>query len=382
MTEKRNYWNLGMILFIVFFCLYYCVNKNLPQLLMDAIFPLVIGGAIAYVINILMSFYERWFFAKNVETKLKRPVSLIIALITIIIVVWLLIMLIVPQFISCIRTLLQKAPATVETLLSMHYFRILIPDNLAEQMENFNWDEIIKQTVELLSSLVPGITGTVSSVFSGIVTLLFSLIFAFYFLIGKDIMRFQIQRVMKNYLEPIWCYRINHWAQLLNTSFHNFITGQCLEAIILGSLCFIGMVIFKFPYAGLIGVFVGITGLLPMLGAYLGAFVGAFMILSVSPQKALLFLVFLVVLQQIEGNLIYPKVVGTSVGLPALWTLAAVTVGGTLDGILGMFLGVPIASAFYQGLKEDMKLKEEKEKKEMEEYQLENKKGVSITAKK
>lgn len=358
MKEKRNYYHLGWMLFIVLFCLHYCIKKNFPSLLMDAFYPLILGGAIAYVINILMSFYERHYFPNKQDVKFKRPICMIAAIITILIVMWLLIMLIVPQFVSCIRTLIQKAPIAIETLLSIPQITMFIPDDFATQLANFNWNELLTQAANVLGSIMPGITGKVSSFVGSIVTIFFSLIFTFYFLIGKDKMMLQSKRLMRNYLNPKWRERVMHIARLLNTSFHNYITGQFLEAIILGTLCFIGMIICRFPYAALIGVFVGMTGLLPMVGAYIGAFVGAFMILSVSPEKALLFLIFIVVLQQIEGNLIYPKVVGTSVGLPALWTLVAVTVGGSLGGIIGMFLGVPIASALYLGVKEDMEKRE------------------------
>ena len=139
---------------------------------------------------------------------------------------------------------------------------------------------------------------------------------------------------------------------------HKFIVGQCAEALILGGLCMVGMTVFRFPYAMMIGTLIGFTALIPIAGAYIGAGVGAVMILTQSPVKALLFLVFIVVLQQLEGNLIYPKVVGNSIGLPALWVLAAITVGGSLIGITGMLLGVPLAAALYRLLREDLQHRE------------------------
>ena len=145
------------------------------------------------------------------------------------------------------------------------------------------------------------------------------------------------------------------WLPSWDDCFHRYIVGQCTEAVILGVLCTVGMLIFRFPYAPMIGALIGFTALIPVAGAYIGAAVGAIMILTVSPLKALLFLVFIVVLQQLEGNLIYPKVVGKSIGLPAIWVLAAITVGGSLMGIAGMLISVPITAALYRLLKEDMR---------------------------
>ena len=152
-----------------------------------------------------------------------------------------------------------------------------------------------------------------------------------------------------------------HWLSIFNDSFHRFIVGQCTEAVILGVLCILGMLIFRFPYAMMIGTLVGFTALIPIAGSYIGAIVGAIMILTVSPLKSLLFLLFIVVLQQIEGNLIYPRVIGKSIGLPSLWVLAAVTVGGSLMGVMGMLIGVPIVAALYRLLKEDMDMRDARE---------------------
>ena len=151
-----------------------------------------------------------------------------------------------------------------------------------------------------------------------------------------------------------------HVLSIFNGSFHSYIVGQCMEAVILGVLCTLGMLVFKFPYAGMIGALVGCTALIPIAGAYIGAAVGAIMMLTISPIKALLFLLFIVILQQLEGDLIYPRVVGQSIGLPAMWVLAAITVGGGLMGIPGMLIGVPLAAGCYQLLKESVNKREKK----------------------
>ena len=180
------------------------------------------------------------------------------------------------------------------------------------------------------------------------------LIFSFYLVLGRDRLARQSTRVLRRYVpQPIYD-RIMYVLGVLNNAFHRYITGQCTEAVILGVLCTIGMMILRLPYATMIGALVGFTALIPIAGAYIGTIVGAFMILTVSPMKMLIFLIFLAVLQQVEGNLIYPKVVGSSIGLPGIWVLAAVTIGGGMMGVAGMLLGVPLASALYTLLRNDV----------------------------
>lgn len=180
------------------------------------------------------------------------------------------------------------------------------------------------------------------------------LIFAIYLLIGKETLGGQVKRLMNHYLKPSWNEKIGYVLTIFDNSFHKFIVGQCIEAVVLGVLCMIGMSVLRLPYAMMIGTLIGFTALIPVAGAYIGAGVGAFMILTVSPVQALIFLVFVVILQQLEGNLIYPKVVGSSIGLPGVWVLAAVTIGGGIMGIPGMLLGVPSAAAMYQLIKNDL----------------------------
>jgi len=199
------------------------------------------------------------------------------------------------------------------------------------------------------------VVSTLTGLFSGIVTAFISVIFAFYLLVSKDRIAGQLDRIQIRYLKKTWYDKIRYGLCVFNDCFRRYIVGQCLEALILGTLCMVGMMILRLPYAAMVGSLVAVTALIPIAGAYIGAAVGAFMILTVSPMKALIFLIFLVILQQIEGNLIYPKVVGTSLGLPGIWVLAAVTIGGGILGIPGMLLGVPIAAAVYRLLRADVK---------------------------
>ena len=213
----------------------------------------------------------------------------------------------------------------------------------------------------ILSTLTSGVTNvmsavitTVSSVFSALVTGLLAVIFSIYILLGKDSLKEQFGKLLRRFLNPKWQGRMCYVMHTVDDCFHRYIVGQCLEAVIIGCLCAFGMGLLRLPYATMIGALVGFTALIPVAGAYIGAGVGAFMILTVDPVQALVFLIFLVILQQLEGNLIYPRVVGSSLGLPGIWVLAAVTVGGGIMGIGGMLLGVPLAAAAYRMLRDDV----------------------------
>jgi predicted PurR-regulated permease PerM len=225
-------------------------------------------------------------------------------------------------------------------------------------LESIDWRSRIGQIVELVStslgSVVDVLYAAISSVFSVLVTSLVGLIFAVYVLVSKENLRRQWLKLTGRYLPEIWHKRLNYVLATVNDCFHRYIVGQCLEAVILGVLCAVGMWILRLPYAAMVGALIAFTALIPVAGAYIGAGVGAFMILTVSPMKALLFLVFIVVLQQLEGNIIYPRVVGSSIGLPGIWVLAAVTIGGGIMGIAGMLLGVPVTAALYRILQEDL----------------------------
>ena len=192
----------------------------------------------------------------------------------------------------------------------------------------------------------------VSSVASGTVTIVLAVIFSIYLLLGKEKLRNQADRILNKCINKDIYAKIKYLLCVLDDCFHKYIVGQCTEAVILGILCTVGMLVLGIPYATMTGTVIAFTALIPVAGAYIGASVGAFMILTVSPMKAVVFLIFLVILQQVEGNVIYPRVVGSSMGLPAIWVLTAVTIGGGMMGIMGMFVGVPVAAAIYRLLRE------------------------------
>ncbi len=363
----KNCFRICASIFVLFLCMYYWeAISGLLSVALGAATPILIGLAIAYVLNILMSFYERHYFpkftGKKVVEKSRRGVCLVGAILTLMGIIALVVYLVVPELVSCVKFLVAEIPPLIKALLESKWVKELLPADTLSQLASVDWMAYISQIVQTIGSglgdAVNAVISAVTSVISVIVTIFISLIFSIYLLYGRDTLQRQGQRAMRNYLPEKLTKKSMHCLAVLNDSFHRYIVGQCTEAVILGVLCTVGMLIFRFPYAGMIGTLVGFTALIPIAGAYIGAGAGAIMILTESPVKAILFLVFIVVLQQIEGNLIYPKVVGKSIGLPAIWVLAAITIGGSLMGILGMLIGVPLASALYRLLREDIHKRE------------------------
>ena len=360
--EWKTCIKIGVSVFLLYLCiLYWPSAASLLSTALSAATPLVVGCVIAYPVNILMRFYERHYFPKAVTgfaVKSRRAVCMAAAFLTLVIAVTLVIDLIVPELVSCVSVIISALPAALESLFNMLARLHLLPEDIAASLSGTDWQSKIGQLIDLVLSgagtLVNAVLSALSSVFSGIVTALVGLIFSFYLLLGKDRLAGQCSRLMRRYLRPAWYENITYVLRVLDDCFSRYIVGQCVEAVILGTLCTLGMLVLRLPYATMIGALTAFTALIPVAGAYIGGAVGALMVFSVSPVKAIIFIVFLVVLRQAEGNLIYPKVVGSSLGLPAIWVLAAVTVGGGIMGIAGMLLGVPIAAALYRLLKNDL----------------------------
>lgn len=359
-------WNscfkVGLSVFLLYLVIHYWAGAaGLLSTLVGAALPLIVGAMIAYVVGILMGFYERHYFPhtqKQAVAKTRRGVCMLLAFITLIAIIGLVVGLVVPQLISAVQVIVAAVPNAINSLIALLEEYDLLSQDMIGMLENVDiksklW-EIVKTLTTGIGNAVTTVVGAVSSVFSGIVTALLSLIFSIYLLLGKDNLKRQCHRLLEHYLPEKVYHKVFYFLNILNDCFHRYIVGQCTEAVILGGLCTLGMLILKLPYATMIGALVAFTALIPVAGAYIGAAVGAFMILMVSPVKALIFLIFLVILQQLEGNLIYPRVVGSSLGLPGIWVLAAVTVGGGVMGIGGMLIGVPLTAAVYRIIREDM----------------------------
>lgn len=353
---------VGISVFILYLCIFYWQNAaGILAALLGAVTPLFLGCAIAYFVNILMSLYESHFFISSNRTfvqKSKRPVCMVLAFATLLAIMVLVVCLVVPQLSSCIQLLLSALPGVMESLTNGIEKLNILPENVMESLSAVDWQtrigEVLKSVISGLGNVMGILGAMISTVLSGVVTIFMAVIFAIYLLAGKEKLGQQSKRLMCRYMSKNLYEKCIHFLTVLNACFRNYIVGQCTEAVILGLLCMGGMFLLRLPYAAMVGALIAFTALIPVAGAYIGAGVGAFMILTVSPGKAVVFLIFIVVLQQLEGNLIYPRVVGSSIGLPALWVLAAVTVGGGIMGIGGMLLGVPIAATAYQLLREDV----------------------------
>ena len=323
------------------------------------IFPFLLGGAIAFVLNVPMSFFEELIFRnkylkdKKVAKKLARPISLILTIAVVIGVVVLVMFVVIPEL---GKTLLSLG-LTIRTFIpeAQRFLEELFTDNPEIQtwLDNLNLDpeRMINSAMTFLQNgagnVLDSTVSAIGSIVSGVTTFVIAFVFACYILLQKEKLRVQVRKVMYAFLsekQVEWCLEV---SSLTAKSFSNFLTGQCVEAMILGMMFFIAMTIFNMPYAMLVGVLVAFTALIPIFGAFIGCVIGAFLILMVDPLQALGFIIMFLILQQIEGNLIYPKVVGSSVGLPSIWVLAAVTIGGSLMGVVGMLIFIPIVSVVY-----------------------------------
>ena len=360
---------LGVTVFVTFLAIHYWSRLvGFVGLVFGAASALIIGCAIAYVLNILMSFYEKHYFVKSksqMVEKSRRVVCMLASILTLAAVIALVIGLVVPELIACVKLLIAEIPAAVDSVVEWMEESGVLANVMSEDavvsLTSIDWHQKITELSAVVANGVGGVAqvaaSAVSATFSAVAKLVIGFIFAIYLLCGKETLGAQWNRMMEHYLKPSWTEKIRYVLRVFDESFHSFIVGQCIEAVILGVLCILGMGLLKLPYAMMIGTLIGFTALIPVAGAYIGAAVGVFMILTVSPIQALVFLIFVVILQQIEGNLIYPKVVGNSIGLPGVWVLAAVTIGGGLKGIVGMLLGVPTVAAVYRLIGNDMKKK-------------------------
>ena len=327
--------------------------------------PLILGFMIAYVLDILMKRLEKMYFPKRKDawvTKTRRPVCIFASVLLILVFIIFLFVIVVPALGNAVLVLSKDIPTAFDRFKA--WIIMLAAETGFEDVQQFfntieiDWNSVYEKITAFLSMGIGSLFNSAFSVANIVVSVtatgLISIIFAIYMLFQKENLVRQLKKAANAYLPKQWAEKGERFLALAHTTFTSFITGQIMEACILGSLCIIGMIILQLPYAMMTGMIVGVSALIPIMGAYIGAFVGAFVIVTVSPAKALVFLIFLVILQQVEGNLIYPKVVGGSIGLPGLWVMAAVTVGGGIMGVPGMLLGVPLTATLYKWVRDDV----------------------------
>ncbi len=367
--KKLSFWLIGIAVacIVVFLGLQNIgVVAKAVSWVFGLVLPLVIGAAFALVLNVPMTFFESRLFAKAKKPylqKMRRPIAYLISLILILGVLALVLLLVIPEFIEAVKVILQKAIEIVNKFNSMTEEEILeLP--FGSYLLEIDWNKILEYLQNWLKNqsgeILNYAASTVGSLISGIFNFFVSFVFSVYLLFNKEKLAKQACRLTRTWLPKSFAEWFIHAAQVASVSFKNFISGQTLEALILGGLCAVGMWILRLPYAPMIGALVAVTALIPVVGGLIGAGIGAFMILTIDPLKSLIFIIFLIILQQLEGNLIYPRVMGGRVNLPAMWILAAVTVGGGICGPIGMLLAVPVASTAYVLLREATEKREAK----------------------
>ncbi len=323
--------------------------------LYSLISPFVIGLCIAYVVNVIMRPIERLWMkllskckGKWVE-KMKRPICLLLSILLVIGIILAVVFIIMPELSDSVSSLVSMVPSYVSEVESWWEALALHLDKYGVELPQFSFDT--DKFIQILKDGGTAVLNTTLSATTSIVTavinIVLALAFSIYVLAQKETLKRQSKKVLAKLMKPEKMQKLLDMLDLINRTFTNFITGQLTEAVIIGALCFIGMSIFRMPYAPAISVLVGFTALIPVFGAFIGTAIGAFLILLVKPIQAVWFVVFIIVLQQFEGNLIYPKVVGKSVGLPGIWVLVAVTIGGNAMGVVGMLISVPLCSVLY-----------------------------------
>lgn len=337
----------------------YTIIFKVGRTVLSVLSPVIIGLCIAFILNVPMSSFERRVFRPSkktgkmgrIKSKLKRPVSIIFVLALFLLIIFMLFYLVIPALIDTLTQLSEEIPEFVENIsrivkdqpIILHWFESM---DMSKEAAIEKLTSILKNSVLTLQT-VDSTINVVSGIFSSIVNAVLGICFAIYMLAQKEKLIGQCKKLTYAFIKDEIADKMVYVCRKASDTFSKFLTGQCTEAIILGSLCMIGMLILRMPYALLVGVLVAVTAFIPIVGAFIGVAVGAFLISVTSLSQAFWFIVFMIILQQIEGNLIYPHVVGSSVGLPSIWVLFAVTVGGNIAGIIGMFVSVPVCAVLY-----------------------------------
>ncbi|MEG1557553.1 MAG: AI-2E family transporter [Oscillospiraceae bacterium] len=326
--------------------------------------PFLIGGALAFILNVPMSFFERHLFRKNARLqKLRKPISLVLSFLFCFAIIVFVCVAVIPELVKTVTILIESVPQFMTELASdiTAWGKKIFDETpqLANWLSTlrFDWQSLVTNIMSWVQAGASGVVGSTitfaTALFGGVFNAFVGIIFSIYILMSKETLSRQGKMLLYSWLKPARAEKTVRVLYMSKNAFAHFITGQCLEACIIGVMFAVAMWIFRFPYVMLISVLVGFTALIPIFGAFIGCFIGAFLILVQDPTKALWFVVMFLVIQQAEGNLVYPRVVGKSVGLPSVWVLVAATLGGSLMGLAGMLVMIPISAVAYALLREN-----------------------------
>ena len=361
---NRRHISLAIVAFILYLAIrYWPVVDKLLRRVYSAIIPLLLGCVLAYIVNLVLRQYEGLYqrlFKGDKAQRFKRAFGLVCSYLTIILILAFVVRMVIPELVNCIEMLVANHGQTVNRFLT--YFQE--NGSLKEfwqsiDLKHFDWNKEGKYLTVGVGGTVKTVMSTASSIVSGVTTMVVAIFFSVYLLIFKEKLGRQCRQLLRTY-----GWRIErpllHILKTFDQSYSSYIVGQCKDAAILGAACFVGMKILRLPYASMIGVVTCFTALIPIIGAILGASVGVVLIFAVSPMKALIFLIFIVVLQQFDNRVTYPLVVGSSIGLPSVWVFAAVIIGGGFSGVVGMMMTVPLFAAIYRLIVEDVHRRQNK----------------------
>ncbi|MDD6311183.1 MAG: AI-2E family transporter [Firmicutes bacterium] len=366
--NKEQFKQIALLLFLAMvMALVVIYSKNIADAaitVVNIITPFIIGGAIAFVLNIPMTSIEQRLFSKldGPKTKhLKRPASIITTLVLVVVILGLMGVIVIPNLSKTAHDFATTVPVFLTKLddFLIHLnLTIFADENMTLNYITENWEKICEEIfVFIKSGAVSFFTSTiqlVTNVFGAIINSVIAFIFSIYILFQKETLGVQFKKLLKAYIPEKQNDYILKVCSLLYANFKHFITGQCLDAMLLGTICTVVLFICKIPYSLMIGVLIAFTALIPVVGAFIGCVIGVLLIVMVEPIKALWFIIIFIIVQQIDNNLIYPKVVGNSIGLPSIWVLVAITIGGSLCGVVGMLCFIPLVSTIYTLIREDV----------------------------
>lgn len=360
MKKKKRYVFLILLLMVVILSIiHFNTIIGYGKMLLQACQSLIFGAMLAYILNLIMGpIQTKLLLSKNSKLqKYSQPISLAIAFVVVILILIAIVTLVVPNLIDAAQVLIKAVPEYSEDLrkfltkLFNHYPQM---QQMLES-QDFNWNQVWNRILEWASKGFGGILNSTIDILlglvNGLVNLFIIVIFSIYVLSDKPRFIRLYHFLTGLYLKPATTYRLTLALRTLDSTFKSFITGECIEATILTVMCMAGMFILQLPYAVMISILVGVINMIPMIGAFIGGGIGVFLIFTVSPIKALIFLVFLCVIQQIESNIFYPKIIGKNIGLPGIYVMMTIVIGGSLWGIAGMVFGVPIVASIYKLLR-------------------------------